>query len=221
MVVGFRKEYSFCLNSESFSLFAHGQDQLFISRYSTRLAHAGYDVTGDRHLQSIWYLFDGHPLQPGGNSRARRWCPHFLAPAAALGAAISVKQLLLSKTQQSAFQFLKRWATNGSEWSFITPIWLLHFFFNFFQPQLPNAHRMQHGACAVFCCARSYGLPQPTCIAVKQHRLPSSWVPAFMSIWIPKSHAGSQIRIENVLTLDLYLAQTSIRFSLLCVQRPL
>lgn len=86
------------------------------------------------HFQSIWYLFDGHLLQPGGNSIARRWCPHFLAPAAAQGAVTSVKPLLLSKTQRCAFQFSKEMSNYRSEWSFIAPMWLLGLFLNFFQP---------------------------------------------------------------------------------------
>lgn len=44
---------------------------------------------------------------------------------------------------------------------------------------------MQHGACTVFCCARSYGLPQPTRMAVKQHRLPPSVVPRRSQVLCP------------------------------------
>lgn len=67
MVVGLWKEFSFGLNLESFPFFTHGQDQHFVSCFSLRSAHTGCDITGDRHLQSIWYLFDAHLLQLGGN----------------------------------------------------------------------------------------------------------------------------------------------------------
>lgn len=54
---GAQEESCFCMNPESLFL-THGQYQLFVSCFPVRSAHTENDTTGDKHLQSIWCLFE-------------------------------------------------------------------------------------------------------------------------------------------------------------------
>lgn len=52
---GAQEEFCFCGNPVSLFL---TQYQLSVSCFSVRSAHTGNDTTGNKHLQSIWCLFD-------------------------------------------------------------------------------------------------------------------------------------------------------------------
>lgn len=66
------------------------------------------------------------------------------------------KQLwFLLKKKKLLSNFLERWASNRSEWSFTAPVWLLCFFLNYFQPQLSNSHWGQPSDHKDFWCVRS------------------------------------------------------------------
>lgn len=77
------------------------------------------------------------PTTARRNTKARRKDPQLLAPAAAQAAVISVK------AKKMCFPISSGDERARSEWVFTGPIWLLCFFLNFFQPQLPNAHSTQ------------------------------------------------------------------------------